>query len=207
MESDNNQSMRIFRHIEERLRKQLEFIIEIDKIKSVFRKTLLFDSSRYENDAEHAWHLAVMAIVLAEYSDQTVDLNKVIKMVLIHDIVEIDAGDTIFYETSERKLKAKKEENAAQRIFGILDESQKQEFIELWHEFEDRQTVEAKFASALDRLEPIMQNVMTDGHAWKKHGISKEDVLMKNAPMIQSGSAALWSVVEKLISESFDKNS
>lgn len=210
-ESDNDIQTKTFSldrdtGLENRLQKQLEFIIEIDKIKNIFRKSLLFDHSRYENDAEHAWHLALMATVLAEYSNDSIDLPKVLKMVLIHDIVEIDAGDVIFYDDSSKDLKAKKEAAAAERIFGILPRDQKQEFIELWQEFENRETPEAKFAAALDRIEPIMQNIMTCGYAWKKNSISKDEVLSKNSTIIKPGSDELWNMVEKLISKAIEQN-
>ncbi len=157
-----------------RFEQQIAFLKEIDKIKHVFRRTRLLDDSRYENDAEHAWHLAVMAITLAEHANtDRIDTSKVVMMVLIHDIVEIDAGDTLIYDKALRAEKKEKESRAAVRIFGLLPEDQRDTFKSLWEEFEARETPEAKFAAALDRLEPIIQNASTRGHAWRKHGISR----------------------------------
>ncbi len=144
--------------IKESLLKQIEFIKEIDKIKYIQRRTKLFNSDRNENDAEHSWHLAMMAIVLSDYSDAKVDLLKVVKMVLIHDIVEIDAGDTFIYDQNKNHENTEEELKSAKRIFGILPEKQAAEFIEIWSEFEDGISNEAKFAKSMDRLEPLLQN-------------------------------------------------
>jgi putative hydrolase of HD superfamily len=166
--------------ISKRLESQIQFLIEIDKIKHIFRKTKLFNKSRFENDAEHAWHLALMALVLGEYSNEQIEISKVIKMVLIHDIVEIDAGDVIVYDTQNRDLAREKEHLAAERIFGILPGDQKKEFIDLWNEFEERKTPESKFAAAIDRFEPILQNHLTDYYTWKTHGITHTQLHDKN---------------------------
>ena len=185
----------------ERLEKQIAFLKEIDKIKGILRRTRLLDDSRYENDAEHAWHLAVMAMTLAEYAnDAKVDVAKVIKMVLIHDIVEIDAGDTFLYDSALQVEKQGKESQAAKRIFGILPADQQNAFLQLWEEFEARETPEAKFAATLDRLEPCIQNAATRGHAWQKHGISRRRAEAVNEH-IGEGSAAIWSYVQKLFAE------
>jgi putative hydrolases of HD superfamily len=192
-------------NIKDRLQQQIRFIKEIDKIKHIFRKTRLFDNSRFENDAEHSWHLAVMAILLSEYSNEQVDLAKVIKMVLIHDIVEIDAGDTFLYDDIGNASKARKERESAERIFGLLPSDQKEELINIWQEFESRETPESKFAAAIDRLEPLLQNYFTEGYTWKKHGIHKEQVINKNKPVIINGSSTLWEFVENLIEESTSK--
>jgi len=186
--------------ISERLKNQVEFLIEIDKLKHIFRKTKLFNKSRFENDAEHAWHLAVMALVLSEYANESVDVSKIIKMVLIHDIVEIDAGDIIVYDTQMRKLAEEKEKVAAEKIFGILPEDQKAEFIDLWREFEKRETPEAKFAAAIDRFEPILQNYLTDYFAWKVHDVTIGMLYDKNKH-IEDGSKEIWNVVESIFSE------
>ncbi|TCL54027.1 putative hydrolase of HD superfamily [Hydrogenispora ethanolica] len=181
-----------------RLERQIEFLIEIDKIKHIFRKTKLLDQSRFENDAEHAWHLALMALILAEYSNEpSIDVAKVVKMTLIHDIVEIDAGDIIVYDTEMRTLAQEKESTAAERIFGILPEDQKEEFIRLWREFEARESPEAKFAAALDRFEPILQNHLTEYYAWKVHGISFRQLQEKNQH-IRDGSTTIWNVVQEI---------
>jgi putative hydrolases of HD superfamily len=187
----------------ERLKKQIDFIIEIDKVKHIFRHTRLFDHSRNENDAEHSWHLAMMAIVLSEHANSPLDLAKVIKMVLIHDIVEIDAGDTLVYaeQLGEQKLIA--EHAAAQRIFGLLPDDQRDEMIQLWEEFEKKETIESRFAGALDRLEPVLQNCLDNGYAWYKHKIGKERVLSLNS-RIGNGSQIIWEHIRKVIEEVFD---
>ena len=185
--------------------RQIAFLKEIDKVKHVFRRSRLLDDSRYENDAEHAWHLAVMAMTLAEYAnDEGLDVSKVIRMVLLHDIVEIDAGDTLVYDTARREEKKEQESKAAKRIFGLLPEDQRDAFRELWEDFEARQTPEARFAAALDRLEPILQNVSTRGHAWQKHGISRERVEATNEH-ISEGSSDIWEYVKELFAEADEK--
>jgi putative hydrolases of HD superfamily len=188
-----------------RLQDQIKFLIEIDKVKHVFRRTKLLNASRYENDAEHAWHLAMMAMVLREYSNETVDLIRVLKMVLIHDLVEIDAGDFFLYDEAAAKQKEEAEAKAAARVFGLLPEDQGREFNELWEEFEQRKTPEARFAAALDRLEPLMQNAHTEGCTWKKHGIKRDQVIRKNKPILTAGSEELWTFVEALLEESAQK--
>ena len=188
-----------------RLKQQMAFIIEIDKLKNIFRQTLLMNGERRENDAEHSWHLAMMAMILAEYaSDSSLDLSKVIRMVLIHDIVEIDAGDTFIYDLEAAKTKAAKEKAAADRIFGLLPEDQQKEFRLLWDEFEAKETSEAKFAGSLDRLHPLLHNYQTQGAAWKKHGITSDRVLKHNK-QISKGSEELWDYAEELIRESVRK--
>ncbi|MFW6022881.1 MAG: HD domain-containing protein [Halanaerobiaceae bacterium] len=187
----------------ERLKRQLEFIREIDKVKEIFRHTKLFNGSRVENDAEHSWHLAVMAIILAEYAKEPIEIDKVIKMVLIHDIVEIDAGDYIVY-TDLRDEKEEKERKAAERIFGILPEEQKMEYLNLWEEFEKRETAEAKFAAALDRLEPLLQNYYNKGGSWQKYKISFEQIYEGNKH-IEEGSTILWEYVQDMLEECKEK--
>ena len=187
----------------QRLKQQLQFLIEIDKVKSIFRRTRLFDKSRNENDAEHSWHLAMMALILSEYANEPIDVTRVVKMVLIHDLVEIDAGDMIIYKVKQHE-KTEKETAAAERIFGLLPQEQKQEFIELWQEFEERGTPEARFAAAIDRLEPVMQNFYTDAYAWREHGIKAEQVLTVNR-RIEEGSQELWDYAKSLIEECISK--
>ena len=188
--------------IPKRLRQQLQFILEIDDLKNVLRRSYLIDSSRHENSAEHSWHLAVAAMVLAEHAKEQIDISKVIRLVLVHDLVEIDAGDTFIYDDAGNVGKAAREQDAANRLFGVLPEDQAQSFMALWREFEDRQTPEAKFAFALDRLMPILHNVFTQGGSWKEYGIRQEQALTKNRG-IEEGSPVLWQVVESLITESF----
>ena len=186
----------------ERFEQQLTFLKEIDRLKQVLRKTRILDGSRYENDAEHAWHLAVMAITLAEHANSDeLDVFKVVKMVLLHDIVEIDTGDTLVYDSARRKEQAEAESLAAARIFGLLPKDQRAAFLELWEEFEARKTAEAKFAAALDRLEPIIQNVSTQGYAWHKHGISRAKAEAVNRH-IAEGSDTIWQYVRELFADS-----
>jgi putative hydrolase of HD superfamily len=189
----------------ERLNDQISFILEIDKLKKIYRQSLLTDGSREENDAEHSWHLAIMAIVLSEHAnDHQLDILKVLKMVLIHDIVEIDAGDTFIYDTKGNSSKAEREKKAAERIFGFLPKDQAQEFRNLWEEFETRETSEAKFAAVLDRLEPLLLNSKTEGHTWKKFSIKSETVFQKNQH-VQEGSLVLGEYVNELIENCISK--
>jgi len=184
--------------------KQIEFVKEIDKLKYIQRKTKLFNSDRNENDAEHSWHLAVMAIVLAGHSNVPVDVLKVVKMVLIHDIVEIDAGDTFIYDTQKSHTNTADERLAANRIFGLLPTEQAAELIAVWEEFEAGETNEAKFARSMDRLEPLLQNTSNNGGTWKEFGVTYEKVYEKKK-VIKEGSEALWAFAEGLINESVEK--
>ena len=186
------------------LSKQVSFIKEIDKIKYIQRKTKLFNSNRPENDAEHSWHLAMMIIVLAEHSDTPIDLLKVIKMVLIHDIVEIDAGDTFIYDTQNSHTNTDNERMAAKRIFGLLPKEQADELIAIWEEFETGETNEAKFAKSMDRFEPLLQNTSNNGGTWKEFDVDYEKVYEKKK-VIKAGSSSLWNYAENLIDESVDK--
>jgi putative hydrolase of HD superfamily len=189
----------------ERLKKQIEFIEEIDKIKHVLRKTLLMDGSRHENDAEHSWHLGIMAVLLSEYANtKELDVLHVVKMVLVHDIVEIDAGDTFCYDEKGALDKREREEKAADRIFNILPADQARELRDLWEEFEECATPEASFAASLDRLQPLLHNYRTCGRSWKKHHITKDRVIERNRH-IEKGSRQLWAFVEGLIEESVKK--
>lgn len=183
-----------------RLLMQMEFIKEIDKLKYIQRKTKLFNSERHENDAEHSWHLAMMVIVLAEYSNEPIDVLKVLKMVLLHDIVEIDAGDTFLYDTTKNHSNTDEELIAAHRIFGLLPEDMTKDFKDIWIEFEEGQTNEAKFAKAMDRLEPILQNISNQGGTWTEFNVSFETVYQKIAG-IKNGSAFLWDHVEEIIED------
>ncbi|WP_323755929.1 HD domain-containing protein [Roseivirga sp.] len=182
----------------ERLRKQLEFIHEIDKLKYIQRKTKLFKSNRHENDAEHSWHLAMMVMVLVEHSNEPIDILKVLKMVLIHDIVEIDAGDTFLYDTSKSHDNWNEELAAAERIFGLLPIDQKEELIAVWKEFETGETNEAKFAKAIDRLEPVLQNLSNGGGTWTEFSVELATVI-KKINGIQKGSNTLWDYTEEMI--------
>ena len=186
--------------MDERLQKQLAFALEIDKEKEIFRQTYLADASRKENDSEHSWHIAVLAFILAEYSDEPVDVLKTIKMLLIHDIVEIDAGDTYYYDSEGYKSKREREEKASERIFGILPDDQRDEMISLWNEFEERKTPESKFANVLDHVQPLTLNYRKHGIAWKEHGIHKNQVLERNSYM-QDGSETLWNYVNEIVND------
>ena len=183
---------------------QIEFIREIDKLKYIFRKTKLINSDRPENDAEHSWHLAMMAIVLAGHANEPIDLAKVMKMVLIHDIVEIDSGDVFAYDTTKSHDNFDEELKAARRIFGILPEEQAEEFINLWIEFEEMKTPESKFARALDRLEPLLQNASNNGGTWREFDV-KYDKVIEKKKAIKDGSEELWKFAENLIDESVEK--
>jgi putative hydrolase of HD superfamily len=169
----------------ERWKRQIEFVIEIDRLKDVFRQSDVIRSRRRENDAEHSWHMAVMAAVLAEYAEGDVDLPRVIRMLLVHDIVEIDAGDTYAYDDEGRATQAAREVEAADRIFAMLPADQGAELRALWDEFEGRRTPEARFAGALDRLQPLLLNYHTQGKAWREHGIRLDQVLVRNRPLAE----------------------
>ena len=164
----------------ERLEKQMEFILEVDKVKKIVRQTYLSDASRKENDAEHSWHLALMAVLLKEYSNEEVDLAKVIPMVLIHDLVEIDAGDTYAYDEAGAETKRERETKAADRIFGLLPGDQGTWFRELWEEFEAYETAEAKFAHVLDNAQPLLLNDASNGRSWAEHGVHKSQIYKRN---------------------------
>jgi Predicted hydrolases of HD superfamily len=185
-------------NLTDRFRRQIEFILEVDRLKEVYRQSYLLYSDRHENSAEHSWHLAVAALLLAEHADEPIDTARVIRMALVHDLVEIDAGDTFIYDTAGNLEKAAKEEKAADRIFGLLPSGQRDEWRALWNEFEQRETAEAKFANALDRLLPVLHNYFTECRSWKEHGITREQALLKNAA-IGEGSKTIWHFVETLI--------
>lgn len=182
----------------ETLLQQMAFIHEVDKLKYIKRKTRLFNSDRHENDAEHSWHLAIMALVLAQHSNEPIDVLKVLKMLLLHDLVEIDAGDTFLFDTVLNHTNTETERKAAERIFGLLPESQKEEFIAIWDEFEAGETAEAKFAKSMDRLEPILQNVSNGGGTWKEFNVSYETVLKKTGRIVD-GSQSVWDFAKALI--------
>lgn len=183
-----------------RLLMQMEFIREIDKLKYIQRKTKLFNSNRHENDAEHSWHLAMMVMVLSEYANESIDVFKVLKMVLLHDIVEIDAGDTFLYDTAKNHTNTDEELIAAHRIFGILPEDMAKDFIEIWMEFENGETNDAKFAKAIDRLEPILQNLSNQGGTWTEYNVSFDTIYQK-IDKIKDGSTFLWDHVDELIED------
>lgn len=189
----------------ERLKKQIEFILEVDKIKNIFRMTKIHDGSRRENDAEHSWHLTLMAFLLSEYSKaDNIDVLKVMKMCIVHDIVEIDAGDTFCYDTAASMDKLEREQKAADRIFALLPEDQGMELRELWEEFDAMETPEAKYAAALDRLQPVLLNYLNNGGTWQEHNITKKQVIQRNG-RIEEGAPELWEFASDLIDEAVSK--
>lgn len=189
----------------DRLRRQIEFAVEIDKLKRIVRQTLLTDGSRQEDSAEHSWHLAVMVLVLSEYAkDGKIDILRVLKMALFHDLVEIDAGDTYCYDPVANEGRPERERKAADRIFGLLPEDQAIEFRSLWEEFEARETAEAKFAAALDRLQPLLNNYRTQGQMWQRHGVKSKIVFERNQPM-EEGAPVLWDYAAKMINEAIQR--
>jgi len=190
--------------VAERLEQQIRFLLEIDKLKTVLRRTYILHADRSENTAEHSWHLAITAMLLAEHANEQIDIPRVIKILLIHDIVEIDAGDTYLYDAAGALDKTERERAAADRLFGILPADQGQEFRELWDEFESRLTIESRFAAALDRFVPQLHNYHTQGRTWKEHGITSDRVLERNA-CIADGSSTLWEWAQALLNDAVDK--
>jgi len=184
----------------ESLSKQIDFILEIDRLKSVVRRTSLLDRSRRENTAEHSWQIALMAVLLAEHSDPAVDINHVVVMLLVHDLVEIDAGDTFIYDEEALATKTARELQAAERIFGLLPGEQGKRLRALWDEFEACETPEARFANAIDRLQPLLNNYFTGGETWKEPGVTEDRVIARNE-MIGLDSPQLWAYAEGLIKD------
>ena len=189
----------------ERLKKQMEFLIEIDKLKNIFRQSLIADKSRNENDAEHSWHMAMYAIILEEYAPKDTDILKVIKMALIHDIIEIYAGDTFLYDEEMIKSKEKREKEAAEKIYSILPKEQGEEIKSLWLEFDQKQTNEAIFCATLDRIQPIILNYLTQGGTWKKYNIKKEMVLKKGYLIFERADERIKKFILDIINESVEK--
>ena len=179
-----------------RLQQQMDFILEIDKEKLIGRQTYLSDGGRKENDAEHAWHMAIMVILLAEHANEPIDVLKTIKMLLIHDIVEIDAGDTYAYDEEGKKTQREREMQAACRIYGLLPEDQKEELMGLWQEFEEQKTPEAKFARTMDCLQPMMLNVASEGRSWTEHEVHIDQILRRNQNT-HKGSELLWKYAKE----------
>ena len=180
----------------DRMKKQWEFALEIDKEKYIGRQTWLSDGKRKENDAEHAWHAALMAVVFSEYANENIDVLKTVLMILIHDLVEIDSGDTYAYDEEGKKTQRQREERGADRIFGMLPEDQGKQFRALWEEFEEWKTPEARFAHVMDNLQPMMLNAATDGKSWTEHGIRLEQILNRNRHT-SKGSEVLWEYAKE----------
>ncbi len=190
--------------MDERIKKQLEFSLEIDKVKNIFRQTHLTDNGRSENDAEHSWHMAVMAYLLKEYSNQEIDIAKVMIMCLIHDIVEIDAGDTYAYDAQSLETQKAREDAAKERIFSILPDEQKREFIALFDEFEEYKTPESKFAHAMDNLQPLILNDSNNGADWRRHGVTSEKIY-KRQNKTKLGSEKIFEVIDGIIQQNIEK--
>ncbi len=191
---------------EERLQKQMDFALEIDKEKNIFRQTHLSGHGRNENDAEHAWHMAIMAYLLREYSNEEVDICRVMLMCLLHDIVEIDAGDTYAYDEEAKKTQKAREEAAKERIFSLLPGDQKAELTAVFDEFEEQQTPEAKFARAMDNLQPLILNNSNGGGDWMEHGVSAEQVYGRQRGT-RNGSEVLFGLTDRIIQENIRKGS
>lgn len=189
---------------QERLRKQIQFLTETDKVKNVYRQTYLADGERKENDAEHSWHLALLALLLGEHMEEKADLLKVVKMVLIHDLVEIDAGDTYAYDMEGARTKAAREMKAADRIFGILPPDQEEELKSLWQEFEAYESSEAKYAHLLDNFQPLLLNDASDGRSWTEHGVCRSQVRERNR-RISETSRIVWEKMEEIMDRHVQK--
>lgn len=188
----------------EKFKKQMNFILEIDKAKNIFRQTYISNKKRKENDAEHSWHLAIMAFILSEHFDKEIDVLKVIKTVLMHDLVEIYAGDTYCYDMKANEDKEKREIEAAKKIYSLLPDEQREEYFKLWREFEEKSTPEAVFANILDRIQPILLNYATGGKAWKEHGIYNSQVLERNKFVLENNdefSKYLFEIIENAVNE------
>jgi putative hydrolases of HD superfamily len=183
--------------------KQLSFLREIDRLKIVVRQSPLLDQSRKENSAEHSWHLAMYALLLNEYACGPVNTNRVIQMLLLHDVVEIDAGDYPIHGGSSSQLQAEQESRAAARLFGLLPPQQGNELLALWQEFERAETEDAKFAKALDRFQPLLINVFTSGGTWTENNVSLEQVFSRYGPVIKTGAPLLWAVCEQWVTQHF----
>jgi len=192
--------------METRIKQQIEFIIEVDKLKRIYRQNIITDKSRHETDAEHSWHLALMAVLLSEHvgGDGALDVLRVLKMVLIHDLVEIDAGDTYCYDVESGVDQIAREKVAAARVFPILPPDQAQEFLQLWEEFEAKETPEARFAGVLDRLQPLLLHYSTQGQSWKEHGITSDKVRERNKAT-RGVSGVLGDLVDAIIQDCVDK--
>lgn len=192
--------------MEDRLKKQLEFALEIDKEKNIFRQTHLTNHGRNENDAEHAWHMAIMAYLLKEYSNEEIDICKVMIMCLIHDVVEIDAGDTYCYDDEALKTQKAREEAAKERIYSLLPEDQKKDLVSLFEEFEANETAEARFAHAMDNLQPLILNNSNGGADWREHRVTAEKVYGRQSKT-KLGSEKLYEYTDSIIQENVKKGS
>ncbi|MBS1239189.1 MAG: phosphohydrolase [Deltaproteobacteria bacterium] len=185
----------------DRFKRQVEFLLEIDRLKHIFRQTILLDRSRHENSVEHSWHIAMSVMIFAEYADTTAaDIGRVIRMLLLHDLVEIDAGDTYCYDEQAGVDQHERERRAADRIFGLLPPDQARDFRRLWDEFEDATTPEARYAHAMDRFQAFLHNYFTQGRMWGQHGIRRHQVIRRMQP-VERGAPLLWDYVRTLIDD------
>lgn len=190
--------------MDDRLLKQMDFVMEVDKLKRIVRQSYISGASRKETDTDHSWSLAMMAFLLSEHANEKIDVLKTIKMVLIHDIVEIDAGDTYAYDENGNKTKRERELKAADRIFNILPDDQAAELRSLWNEFEANETKEARFAKTLDNIQPLMLNDITDGLAWREHEVRSEQIMKRNKAT-KDGSQKIWDFGKNIIMENIEK--
>lgn len=186
--------------IKSRLKQQFEFILEIDKEKEIERQTPLADGSRKENDAEHAWHMAIMVMLLSEYANESIDVLRTIEMLLIHDLVEVYSGDTYAYDEEGKKTQKMREEAAAQKLYRLLPQDQGEQLYQLWEEFEEEKTNEAKFARTMDNLQPMMLNAASNGISWKEHEVKLSQILKRNEKT-QDGSLVLWQYAKEMFLE------
>lgn len=187
-----------------KLKRQLDFLVEIDKMKNIFRRTVIINKLRRENDAEHSWHFAMYAMILEEYSPEHIDINKVIKIALVHDLVEIYAGDTFAYDSEGYKNKKQREIEAANNLFGSIGSEQGNYLRSLWEEFEEKETAESRFANVCDRLQPLIHNYFTDGHTWREGDVSSSQVL-ERMDIIRTASPELWKVVTEIVDKSIKR--
>ncbi len=185
---------------DKKIQNQIKFAITIDEMKNIFRRNLLADGSRRENDAEHSWHLAMLAMLLEEYSAEKIDIERVLKIALIHDLIEVYAGDTFAYDVKGNEDKHEREIQAAEKLFGVLDPVQGAQIRELWDEFEAMETAESKYANAIDRIQPLILNYLTDGHTWKA-GVTSAQIY-KRMDIIRTATPELWHIVEGIINTS-----
>ena len=186
---------------DEKLQKQIKFAMVIDEMKNIFRRNLIIDGSRRENDAEHSWHLAMLAMLFEKYSAEKIDLERVIKIALVHDLIEVYAGDTFAYDVKGNEDKLDRELKAADKLFGILDPEQGAEIRALWDEFEAKETPESKYANAIDRIQPLINNYMTNGHTWKEGDVHAPQIY-KRMDIIRTATPELWPIVEGIINTS-----
>ncbi|HZK33579.1 MAG TPA: HD domain-containing protein [Tissierellaceae bacterium] len=190
--------------VSERLKKDIDFIVEIDKMKTILRRTGVIGTNQREDDAQHSWHISIMAIILEEYANDEIDIFKVVKMLLIHDLVEIYAGDTFCYDVEGNNGKKERELKAADKIYGMLDKDKGKELRALWDEFEEMETPEALFAASMDRIQPMFSNYYNNGGTWKEYNVEKEDIYKRISP-VEKSSDELWEFMKYIIGDAQNK--